>query len=205
MKKKILLLSSLFLIYIGLSGIGSANSAVSTITVVAPLISPMPGELFTVNVTITGAPQLTQWIIDNITWNPAYIELETNSSASLIEGTFMKPYGTTVWFAKPTVSGRAPEVFVGYISGGPCPGGNGLLCQLKFRAKALGSSDIRLGAAWLLDGLTIVDTPNRVNATLNVTPEFPMSTLIPIFLITTTMTLIAVITLRKKRSLIKIP
>jgi hypothetical protein len=207
MKKKILLLPCLFLIYITLTGIGTTNANGSFITVVAPSTNPEPGQLFRVNITITNSPLITQWIIRNVTWDPAYMELETNTTASFVKGTFLEPYGSTVWLTKKpnNVSGIAPELSCAYLDGGPCPGGDGLLCQIRFRAKAVGSSEIRIAVAWLLDGMNMQPDPARVNSTIIVIPEFPTSMVIPVFLITTTVALIAATVLHRKRRPIKIP
>jgi hypothetical protein len=207
MKKKILLLPCLFLIYITLTGIGTTNANGSFITVVAPSTNPEPGQLFRVNITITSSPLITQWIIRNVTWDPAYMELETNTTASFVKGTFLEPYGSTVWLTKKpnNVSGIAPELSCAYLDGGPCPGGDGLLCQIRFRAKAVGSSEIRIAVAWLLDGMNMQPDPARVNSTIIVIPEFPTSMVIPVFLITTTVALIAATVLHRKRRPIKIP
>lgn len=203
MRKKIpLLLFCLSLICVMLAGTRAANAQLSTISVDPPSQDiNEPAILFTVNITITDAPTLTQFIIKNITWNPDVVELETGTIDDFVEGPFLKEFGGTVWLVKKpdNVTGIAPEVSGAYISGGPCPGGDGVLFTIKFRSKAVGSSDIHLQIAWLLDGLNMADTPTLEDGTVTVIPEFPMSILLPIFLIATTTIAILAKTLISRR------
>jgi hypothetical protein len=208
MRKKIPLLFCSFLICVILAETRTANAQTSTMAVdPASLEIAAPGELFTVNITITNAPIITQFIINDLTWDPDILELETGTVNDFVEGPFLKsvPGSTTVWLVQAPQIGRAPEISNAYMTGGPCPGGDGVLFTIRFRAKANGTSSIHVDAAWLLNGLQIADTPTLENGSVIVIPEFPTSMVIPAFLITTTVTLIAAIVLRKRRNPIKIP
>jgi hypothetical protein len=208
MSKKILLSPCLFLICIILIGTGTANADGSTIAVVPSSQNvDAPDLLFTVNFTITGAPTMTQWIVRNITWNPAVCELQTLNKSSFVEGPFMKSVGSTTGLltkAPDNVTGRAPEVSCGFM-GSETVSGDGVLFTIKFRSKAVGYSNVSMQIAYLLNGLNMLPDPALQNGTVTVIPEFS-NVLLPIFLVATTMIAYIAATLtRKRRAQIRVP
>lgn len=204
MRKKILLLLCSFLICGILAGVRTANAGTSTIAVYPPSQDiAEPGILFTVNFTIINAPTMTQYIINNITWNPNVVELETGTKADFVEGPYLKAYGGTVWLIQPpdNVAGYQEEVSAAFLMDqGPASPGDGVLFTIKFRSKAVGSCDIHTDVAYILNGLNLVDTSTLEDGSVIVIPEFPASMIVPLFLIlTTTIAVMAKIVWSRRR------
>jgi len=206
MGKKILPLICILLSYIILARVGTADAQQATLSVIPDSITvDEPGQLFTVDVTITDAPLMTQYIIRNITWDPDIIELEHGTKADFVQGPFLSSAGSTVFLLKTPELGRQPEVTCATL-GLETNSGDGTFFTIKFKAKAMGESDIDIAYCVLMNGITIVDTPDRQKAHVTVMPEFPASMLLPLFLTATSIALIAAtVWSRKRRGAIRIP
>lgn len=202
MGKKTLPLLCTLLIVIILTRAGTADAQVSTLAVDPPTKTvDNPGLLFTVDIKITNAPTMMQYIITNIMWDPNIIELETGTESDVVKGPFL---GGDVFLVTIGLPGFIDEVTEAKLSG--TTSGSGTLFTIKFRSKAMGTTNITIEyGSRLLNGLTIADFPNRNNGTVTVVPEFPASMLLPLFLTATAITFIAATVLRKRRSYIKVP
>jgi len=139
----------------------TANAQTSTISVY-PTHKTVnaPSQLFTIDIIITHAPTLTQWIIANITWDSTILELETGTDVDIVEGPFLKsvPGSNTVFLSKIPELGRIPEATCAFLTFNTTSG-DGILCTIKFRSKAVGTSDVSIDSAFLLNELDLVDIP----------------------------------------------
>jgi len=200
MGKKTLLLICTLLLCILLIRTGTTNAQLSTVAVnPASLTVDQPNELFNVTITITDAPEMTQFIINNITWDPTVLELETGTETDIVEGPFLKSFGSTVFLTQSITSGKIGEVTCVLSSEGYASG-SGDLFTIKFRSKAEGISDINIGFCVLLKELDVADLPQLQNGTITVIPEFPMHMFLIVFLlVTTTIALMARSQMRKRR------
>jgi hypothetical protein len=178
---------------------------ISTISVQSKTINT-PSEKFTIQINITDAPTMDFYAITNITWNPSIMELEHGTDADVVEGTFMKNVGSSVFISGDinNTEGRVGDTGCGFLSGGPASG-SGLLLTLKFQSKAVGVSDVKIDFAYLLNGPDVADMPQLQNGTVNVVPEFSASLLLPIFLTTSAIAIFAATAWRKRRIQIRIP
>ena len=95
-----------------------------------------------------------------IHWDSSMLELQTGTSADVVEGDYMKHFGGTV-FPGPSVIhiDNMPDIPCGFLSGGPAHGdfGTNTLFTVAFHAKASGITDAAIG---------IID-PNTVTYLLN--------------------------------------
>jgi hypothetical protein len=149
-------------------GTVTVGSQVSTVSVwPAFKFVSSPGDLFTLYVNITNAPTNDFFDIYNITWNPTILGLEHGTYVDVVEGTFMKSFGTTVFAVGNINAGRIGEIACGFLTQSHAHG-NGNLFSIKFRANVFGMSEIRIGAAYLYDGQDLVDYPFRKSGTVNV-------------------------------------
>jgi len=198
MEKKILPLFCILFICIIMIRTGTAN-AQGTIVAFDPITITVdqPGTMFAVNITVTNAPNMTQWTIRNITWNPSVLQLNTTSQ--IVEGPFLKAVDTTVFLSKPpnNTEGRLPEVTCATLTLKKASG-NGTLCTIWFFAKTTGVTQLCFGFARFTDVDTLI-YPETVNGTVTVVPEFPASMLLPLFLGATTIAIIAATVLSRKR------
>ena len=201
-KKTLALISTLFLCII-LTRAGTVDAQASTIAVIpASQTIALPGQLFSVDITITSVPASTQYIINNITWDPNIIELEHGTEADIIQGPFLG--GAIFLVTISATPGQIDEVTEARLTG--TKSGSGILFTINFRSKAAGVTQVKIGFAIFYSGLLPSDIPNVNNATVTVTPEFPASMLLPLFLTATSIVLIvATVWSRKRRSHIKVP
>jgi hypothetical protein len=139
------------------------------------------------------------------------MELATGTDADIVEGNYMKSFGGTVFapIVDSDADGHADpgylyNVACGFSSGGPA-NGSGNLFSIKFKANAVGTSELGIVDPWLYIGVSLADRPVFVNATVNVIPELPVSMLLPLFLTTTAIAIFAATMLRRRRLQIKIP
>ena len=207
MGKKALLLICTFFLCIVLARTGTVDAGISTLAVYpSSQIVSQPGKYFTVNFTITGAPALTQWIVNNITWNPAVVSLATNTTGDIIEGPFLKAFGATTFLVTPNPTEAKIDEATCILSIATGSGGSGTLFTINFTSKAVGFSDIKIQVGVLLKGLELADLPNITNGTVTVVPEFPASMLLPLFLGATSTALIArTVWSRKRRIRVSVP
>lgn len=199
MKKKILPLFCILFICIIMMRTGTANAQEPIVAFKpATMTINQPGTSFAVNITVTNAVNITQFIIQNITWNPSV--LQVNTTSQIVEGPFLKNVDTTVFLTKPpnNIQGRLPEITCITLNLKKASG-NGTLCTIWFYAKAAGETQLSFSEATYLLDIDQVIYPQVTNGTVTVIPEFPASMLLPLFLIvTTTITLIAT-TVRSRR------
>jgi len=207
MGKKTLLLICTILLSIVLARVGTANAEPAILSVIPDfIVVEEPGREFNVTITITNAPLMTQWIIRNVTWNPDVIELvhAPPSKVDIQQGDFLSSAGSTVFLIKTPELGRLPEITCATL-GLETNSGDGTLVTIKFKAKAMGESDINIEYGVLLNGITTVDTPDRQKSHITVVPEFPAFMLLPLFLTATSIALIAAtVWSRKRRSYISV-
>jgi hypothetical protein len=114
-----------------------------------------PCTNFIATIVIRDAPAITQWIA-TITWDPDVLELETGAAADVVEGPFLKGFGGTVWLVQAPQIGRLPELSCAFMTGGPASG-TGNASYIHFHCKGVGDSAIHFEAAYLLNGLNMVD------------------------------------------------
>jgi len=118
-------------------------------------IKKTPCSNFLVNVSIVGAPDITQYIIE-ITWDPDLLELQTGTEADVVQGPFLRTAGGTVYIVKTPEPDRLPEVTEALLMAPPYASGSGTLFQIKFHCKAPGNATIHLTRAILLKELEVV-------------------------------------------------
>lgn len=192
MKKVMLLLMCAFIFCLALPRTEKVDAAISTIAVSPSTITvDQPGVQFNVTFTLTNAPNMTQFIVNNITWNPAIIELATGTDSDFVEGPLLKSFGSTVFMTSyPNASqGIIEEVTCALISEYVTPGSSGDIFTIKFRSKIVGSTPIDIGYGILLVDLDIADEPALQGGTVNVVPEFSPIVLLILLLSTTAIAL----------------
>jgi hypothetical protein len=188
MRKKILLILCILLMYAILSMARTANAQTPVIAVdPASVTVDEPGQSVSVNITVTDAPDVTQWAL-NVTWNPAVLEI-VDPDNDIVEGPFLKNVGSTMFAFKPVTPGCIPEMF-SMLMVDKNASGNGVLCTITFNATAPGATEINIDFGIFLQGLNVI-WPELTDGTVTVIPEFPMSVLLPLFL-TTTAVIIAI-------------
>jgi hypothetical protein len=178
-----------------------------------------PGLSFTINVTLSIAHKIDFFDIYDITWNSTVLELETGTDDDIVEGPYMKAFGTTVFtFAGiNNTIGTIGEVACGYLTSSEA-NGTGVLFSIKFKstddARAGDTSPIAIGdGTYLLDAKTdqswFMNSTNGLqidDGSVNIVPEFPASVLLPLFLVATTIAIAAAtLSSRKRRILHNIP
>lgn len=210
MKKKMLTVASLLFICFILAQPRTTNAqeectiaiSPSTITVDAPDMD------FIVNVTIITAPNMDFYTINNITWDDSIIGLKTGTETDLVEGSFMKNFGSTVFAVYGLYAGRIEDIGCGFLTLSYA-NGSGLLFQIKFHSKAVGTTTIDIGYAMLLDATShthppewYLDPSNGLtlsSGTVDVIPEFSASILLPLLAAATLIAIIATKSLRKRQ------
>jgi hypothetical protein len=209
MKKGILLLlTCAFLFCLALPRTEPANAAISTISVSPSTITvDQPGMTFNVTFRLTNAPNMTQFIVNNITWNPAIIELATGSDNDFIEGPLLKSFGSTVFMTSyPSASdGIIDEVTCALLTTYVTPGSSGDIFTITFRSKIVGTTSIDIGYGILLRDLDIADEPTLQGGTVNVVPEFSPIVLLMLLLSATVVALTAKNLGRKRQKTINLP
>ena len=198
MEKKIIPLFCVLFICIIMIRTGTANAqgivAFNPITITVD----QPGTMFAVNITVTNAPNMTQFILQNITWNPNVLQL--NSTDEVVEGPFLKAVDTTMFLCKEpnNTEGRLPEI-TDITLHLKTTSGNGTLCTIWFFAKATGVSQLSFSQdTYLLNVDQPIDLETE-DGTVTVVPEFPASILLPLFLIITSAITLLATTVRSRR------
>ena len=158
MKKTLPLIYTL-LLCIMLATIDTAYAQTSTIYVdpSSKTVNSL-GQLFTIDINIANAPTMDFYDIYNITWDPAVIELEHGTDADIVEGPFLKSLGDTLFTVKPPELGRIENIACGLLPNVEASG-SGTLFTIKFRSKAVGTSDIKIELAYIMD---VMRDPNWV-------------------------------------------
>jgi hypothetical protein len=110
--------------------------------------SKLMGTNFVVNVTLSIPDGINMdfWDLE-IHWNPAQVALQHGTTADVVEGPFMKAWGTTIMAAQDpdNVLGILPDIACGFTAGGPVVGPySGVICQIKFTCVGEGVSIIDL-------------------------------------------------------------
>lgn len=209
MNRKTLILLSTFTLLLILAGTAKTNAQELTMAIYPSTIQvDAPGMDFDVNVTIANMPRADFFDIYNITWDPDIIELRTGSDADIVEGPFMKSFGTTVFAVTyvDNVNGRIDNVACGFLTL-VFAEGNGVLFTIKFKSKGIGTTIIDIQEGWVYN-MSHQPEPQAWNATIqtgtvNVVPEFPSSTILAIFLTATTIAILAAKTRKPKIKMYK--
>ena len=112
----------------------------ATISITPPLSTVGLGDIFSVNVHVAGAVDLTSWQFD-LKYNPLLLQAE-----SVTEGPFMSSFGTTLF--QPGVidhsTGEISLVTNAFVDFTPLPNGDGELAIVHFKALGLGVSPLEL-------------------------------------------------------------
>jgi hypothetical protein len=124
-----------------------------TTTISAPFMTVGVGnannpDIFTVPISITGAPELTSWQFD-LAFNPAIVQ-----GNSVTEGPFMSAFGATMFIPGVIDNGTGVISLVSnyYVDLAPNPSGTGVLAYISFTALASGVSALTLSNVFLNDG-----------------------------------------------------
>jgi len=110
------------------------------------------GSSFQVELRIVDVEQadpIVQWMA-RIEWDPAVLEL-VNPATDLIEGSFMKNFGSTVFTYKPIIAGKIPEVTCGFLVVAEAYGTDDA-AWITFRAKGFGDSPVTIYGSDMLRG-----------------------------------------------------
>lgn len=201
MKKGIIISICALLAFLILAWTRTVNSNGPVFSVTPSVITvDSPGESFTINITVTGAPTVDFWMV-NVTWNAAVLNISKPYASKIVEGSFFKSNGTTVFVYQDPIPGAIADMGCGFLTGGPASG-DGVLVSITFDAIAVGESPINLDFGYMLNGMQYVEVA-LVNGSVNVIPEFPHGIIIPVFLISTVaIALTAKILMTRKRQII---
>ena len=112
----------------------------ATVSITPPLSTVGVGDIFSVNVYVAGAVDLTSWQFD-LKYNPSLLQAE-----SVTEGPFLNSFGTTLF--QPGVidhsTGEISLVTNAFVDFTPPPNGDGELAIVHFKALGLGVSPLEL-------------------------------------------------------------
>lgn len=116
------------------------TSQAALISLTPPLSTVGLGDIFSVNVHVAGAVDLTSWQFD-LKYNPSLLQAE-----SVTEGPFLNSFGTTLF--QPGVidhsTGEISLVTNAFVDFTPLPNGDGELAVVHFKALGLGISPLEL-------------------------------------------------------------
>jgi len=173
--KTLLSLAIVLSMVLGVLPFATVKAAPCTISVVFENglnnITKAPCNNFIVSINIANAPNIDFFDI-GIQWDPAVLELQTGTPADVVEGGFMKAFGSTV-FPGPSVIniGSMPDIPCGFLTGGPAHG-DGTLFTIAFHAKAPGDGAITIMdpnvVSFLLLGPALVNIDATVNGVVNI-------------------------------------
>jgi hypothetical protein len=200
LKKGLFLILLMFLAFV---------ATTHTVKAVEPTVKVAPSTFtatsvnqnFTLNITVQDIYSTTDhggcwsWMV-RIRWNASI--LKVNARADVKEGDFLKnvdPDNTKMQFYDPdNVNGRLPEV-TGRFTTETEAEGSGTLVTVTFTAIGLGTTKVTVYETDFVDydGNPIIVSTEE--GTITVIPEFPMSMMLLIFLITTA----AIAVVAKKR------
>jgi|YelNatPaOPRAMG01_1025707.scaffolds.fasta_scaffold23212_2 hypothetical protein len=208
--KKMMVITSILLTAIGLlSSTASATSIIlspgQTLTPTPPPSDPEVNTIFDVNITIANVTNLYAWQI--VIW----FRNDVLQAVDAVEGPFLKQVGSTYWAFLPDNIINDYNDTHGYLFVG-CSGtwdpslgganGTGVLCTIKFNGTNVGSSSLVIGSnppyvTYLEDQNGGEISFEVVVTQVNVIPEFPVTIIAPIILLST-----AFIILCKKKRLL---
>ena len=194
MKKRSLLLKSsmlvacMFIVYTAMTAIVRGDEVFVSVSPSTYNVSA-PGTTFQLNITITGVPTspnsktLWSWSI-KVTWNPAIL-----NCTNVEEGPFLSSQASPTFFlASPpnNVAGKVDQITDTSMKVPPTgAGGEGDLCILTFLSIAPGNTNITiLNPDFMAVDKSLI-TVTVQNGEVIVIPEFPVSAIIPAFLIIT--------------------
>jgi len=155
----------------------TVKAAPTTISVVFEnglnTIQKLPCQNFVVSINIANAPN-TDFFDIGVQWDTTTLELQTGTSADVVEGGFMKAFGSTV-FPGPSVINvdSMPDIPCGFLSGGPAHG-DGTLFTIAFHAKSSSLTPGPIGImapnviTYLLLGPNLVPIDATVNGSVTV-------------------------------------
>lgn len=207
--KKILVVTPLLLVMLGLlSSTASAPIIIlspETLTPTPPPSDPEVNTIFDVNITIADVTNLYAWQI--VLW----FQNDVLQAVDAVEGPFLKQVGSTYWAFLPDNIVNDFNDTHGYLFVG-CSGtwdpnlgganGTGVLCTIKFNGTNIGSSNLVIGSK--TPYITYLEDQNGnelsfevVVTEVNVIPEFPLTIIAPIILLSTAF----IILCRKKKLL----
>lgn len=185
MRKKLLLVTFMFIICIAMTGTAKAQTLISFVP--SPHQVSEPGLTFQINVTVTNSPAIIQWML-KISWNASVIEF-----MDIDEGPFLSQDGalSTTFLAKPYVpgSGNLSEVTCILMVAGTTSG-SGTLTTITFNATEVGETDLTIYESALLDEGWNNQTYSKELGHVTVIPEFPASVILPLFLVITAVTVL---------------
>ena len=131
-------------------------------------ITKAPCSNFNVNVTVSLDPgEMIDFCDVEIHWDPTVLELQTGTVADVVEGPWMKSFGTTVFAvqAPDNAAGILPDIACGYLGLTGNQTGSGVFCTIKFHCKSYGDGNITIWdpayspdthETYLLSGLNLV-------------------------------------------------
>jgi len=104
--------------------------------------APCSNFVASIKVTLPAGVVIDFWIME-IHWDPAVLELQTGTTADVIEGPFMKAFGPTIFVLRDpdNVNGILPDIACGFFTAVKASG-SGILCYIKFHCKAPGDGNI---------------------------------------------------------------
>jgi hypothetical protein len=181
--------------------ISHADATTSAVIAVVPQTitvgDNIPTEPFTVNVTITGVTGMFCWqakiYYDTTILNCTKAEFPTNHVFA----------GKTFYPAGPVIEQNYTFIGATVFNEADVFSGDGILCQITFVGKAVGSSTLQFDVeeTYCTDyNLTKIDATTE-NGNVNVVPEFPPSLIIPLFILATLAAAVLVKTAGFKRRL----
>ena len=209
LKKRSLLLKSSILVacmVIAYSAMTAVVRGDGVIVSVAPSTYNVsaPGTTFQLNITITGVPtspaSATLWSYSvAVKWNPAIL-----NCTDVAEGPFLSSQASpTLYLASPpdNVAGNISQITDTSMKVPPKgAGGSGVLAILTFTSIAPGNTNITILKPDFMAVSKAKISVTVQNGTVIVIPEFPVSAIIPVFLIiTTAITIIAKISRPRRR------
>jgi len=182
LRKKLLLMLSVFITSIAMIGIAKPYSTIVAIEPYSTQISA-PGETFTVNLTITDSPPIVQWMA-KISWDPTVLNMTKKPK----EGPWLSQDGalSTGFLVKPInyTGGYVPEMTCGLMEAGTTSG-SGTLAILTFQALAVGDCNIAIYGSKLYNSTGQNQTYTVIYGQVTVVPEFPTPIITALFLLTT--------------------
>ena len=168
---------------------------------------------FTVSFNIYNPPEGVAAFKITIGWDTSVLTLKTGTAADVVEGPWMKAFGSTI-FGVDNVNntgGRVEGIADNLLYGSAT--GNGTMFTVAFHAKTLSpTTNISILNPNTIDTYLLnatltgaVNIDAVVNGSVIVIPEFPASTLLPLFLLVTAIaTAAATVSSRKRRILSRI-
>jgi len=142
-------------------------------------ITTVPCDNFvaSIKVTLPAGVVIDFWSME-IHWDPAVLELQTGTAADVVEGPFMKAFGTTIFLVldPDNAAGILPEIACAFLVAVKASG-TGILCDIKFHCKSFGDGNIIIfdpyppgDETYLIDGLNPVPIDVVINGVVHQPP-----------------------------------